>query len=67
MGIGDHKMATYSFKCPSCSQQFDKTMKMDDSSTPNCPYCNEGNLKKIFYSPGLSFKGKGFYSTDKGK
>lgn len=60
-------MPTYNYKCPDCSQSIEAVQKMGDDSLTKCPYCSENNLKKIFYSPGLTFKGSGFYSSDNKK
>jgi predicted nucleic acid-binding Zn ribbon protein len=32
-----------------------------------CPKCGSKDFAKTYHPAGISFKGKGFYSTDKGK
>jgi len=40
-------------------------MKYEELDTMTCTEC--GNTLKRSYSFGVSFKGSGFYTTDKGK
>ena len=56
-------MPTYSFACTVCGHRFDEVMSIHDSATPVCPDCG-GQVRKVFDSVGVSFKGSGFYRTD---
>ena len=56
-------MPTYSFACTKCGHRFDEVMSIHDSATPVCPECG-GEVRKVFGSVGVSFKGSGFYRTD---
>jgi predicted nucleic acid-binding Zn ribbon protein len=38
-------------------------MSIHDSATPLCPDCG-GEVRKVFGSVGVTFKGSGFYRTD---
>ena len=61
---GIEKMPTYQFKCPDCDVQVSETCAYEQLDTnPPCHNCN-GTMKRV-YSFGVSFKGSGFYSTDK--
>jgi putative FmdB family regulatory protein len=59
-------MPTYEFTCIDCDKTITATMKYDDIDTFTCTEC--GNAMNRSYSFGaVSFKGSGFYTTDKGK
>lgn len=59
-------MPTYTYKCIRCSMTENIVHGMNDEYTDSC-FCG-GEMKKVFYPAGVSFKGSGFYSTDsKGK
>lgn len=55
-------MPTYLYECEECGR-FEKFQKITDDPLKKCPKC-EGKVKKIIGSPGIIFKGSGFYSTD---
>jgi putative FmdB family regulatory protein len=54
---------TYSYACTACEHHFDTVQKFTDSSLTDCPECS-GQLRKLFSSVGIVFKGSGFYRTD---
>ena len=56
-------MPTYSFACTACDNRFDAVMSIHDSATPACPVCG-AEVRKVFGSVGVTFKGSGFYRTD---
>jgi len=59
-------MPTYSYKCVSCSKIEDVIHGINHNHSYICD-CG-GDMQKVFYPAGISFKGSGFYSTDsKGK
>lgn len=58
-------MPTYTYRCKSCSHQFDEWQKMSDKPLLTCPSCkNDALVRIIGGGGGLIFKGSGFYSTD---
>src|SRR5262249_36374996 len=54
---------TYAYACTACEHQFDTVQKFTDPSLTDCPVC-AGQLRKLFSSVGIVFKGSGFYRTD---
>nr|WP_058235748.1 FmdB family zinc ribbon protein [Devriesea agamarum] len=58
-------MPTYVYACKDCGHQFEKYQSFQDEALSECPTC-EGQLRKVFNSVGIVFKGSGFYSTDSG-
>lgn len=59
-------MPVYSYACKSCGHKFDVHQDFSDDSLTICPEC-QGQLKKVFGTVGISFKGSGFYATDSRK
>ncbi len=55
-------MPTYLYECENCGR-FEEFQKITDDPLQKCPECGE-DVKKIIGSPGIIFKGSGFYSTD---
>ena len=56
-------MPTYSFACTQCDHRFDEVMSIHDDTTPECRACG-AEVRKLFGSVGVTFKGSGFYRTD---
>nr|WP_285105518.1 FmdB family zinc ribbon protein [Promicromonospora sp. MEB111] len=56
-------MPTYAYRCADCGHAFDIHQEFTDESLTVCPEC-QGNLRKVFSSVGVTFKGSGFYRTD---
>ena len=56
-------MATYSYQCCGITQDVVASIK-DTHQAPICAVCND-KMKRIYNTFGISFKGKGFYATDK--
>ena len=55
---------TYEYECPGCGDVRLIERKMSDPEViPVCSQCNI-ELKRMYSSPAISFKGSGFYSTD---
>jgi len=46
-----------------CDHRFEQAMSIHDSATPICPVCGS-EVRKVFGSVGVTFKGSGFYRTD---
>jgi putative FmdB family regulatory protein len=56
-------MPTYEYRCQDCRDEIEVQQSFSDDALTECPSCG-GLLKKKFSSPGISFKGSGFYKTD---
>jgi putative FmdB family regulatory protein len=54
---------TYGYECRSCKRTFEVQHRISDAPPSTCDDCG-GELRRVFYPPGLVFKGTGFYSTD---
>lgn len=60
-------MPKYDFQCIDCLSQVEVESSINMAlETPDCPIC-EMPMSRMFNSFGISFKGTGFYSTDKGR
>lgn len=57
-----NKVPTYLYECKSCGR-FEEFQKITDDPLEKCPECSEP-VRRIIGSPGIIFKGSGFYSTD---
>ncbi len=56
-------MPTYEYECTSCHERVEAVQKFTDPPLATCPLCG-GELRKVFSSVGIVFKGSGFYKTD---
>ncbi|HEX9969800.1 MAG TPA: FmdB family zinc ribbon protein [Acidimicrobiales bacterium] len=56
-------MPTYEYACKSCGEHLEVVQSFKDDPLRTCPNC-EGELRKVFGSIGIAFKGSGFYKTD---
>ncbi|MBR5950327.1 MAG: FmdB family transcriptional regulator [Actinomycetaceae bacterium] len=56
-------MPTYSYRCTVCANEFDVRQSFNDDPLTMCEHCG-GQLRKLFNSVGVVFKGSGFYRTD---
>lgn len=57
-------MPTYAYRCPDCSQEFERLQKITEPSGAECPRCGADAERVITGGAGLLFKGSGFYITD---
>ena len=58
-------MPLYEYLCKYCNEMLVENKSAEDRDVlPNCVKCSEP-MKRMFGSPGVSFKGSGFYTTDK--
>jgi putative FmdB family regulatory protein len=57
-------MPMYEYRCPICNTQMELELSMDHDLV-RCTDCG-AQANRIYSVPGIVFKGKGFYSTDKG-
>ena len=56
-------MPMYEYRCPICNTQMELELSMDHDLV-RCTDCG-AQANRIYSVPGIVFKGKGFYSTDK--
>jgi putative FmdB family regulatory protein len=56
-------MPTYEYACKSCGKHLEVVQSFSDDPLTECPSC-KGDLRKVFGSVGITFKGSGFYKTD---
>jgi putative FmdB family regulatory protein len=56
-------MPTYEYVCRNCGEHLEVVQAFHDDALTTCPNC-KGELKKIFGSVGIVFKGSGFYKND---
>ncbi len=60
-------MPTYEYMCNECGHRFDVFQSMSDEPIKVCEKCGK-EVRKVFNSTGIIFKGSGFYVNDyKGK
>jgi putative FmdB family regulatory protein len=58
-------MPTYQYACRNaeCGNRFELVQSFSDPAASVCPVCG-GEVRKVFSSVGVVFKGSGFYRTD---
>jgi len=56
-------MPTYEYTCRDCGENLEAIQSFSDDPLTLCPKCG-GELRKVFRSVGIVFKGTGFYKTD---
>ena len=56
-------MPTYEYTCRECGENLEAVQSFSDAPLTVCPKCG-GELRKVFRSVGIVFKGSGFYKTD---
>ena len=56
-------MPIYEYKCNDCGDRHEIIQKINEAPMSHCPKCG-GEMKKLFSSPAIQFKGSGFYKTD---
>ena len=56
-------MPIYEYRCRDCGESLEVRQAFTDDALTECPNCS-GSLRKLFSTPGISFKGSGFYKTD---
>jgi len=57
-------MPTYQYACNACDEFIEVVQSFADDALTVCPACNEPQLRKVYGSVGVVFKGSGFYKTD---
>ena len=56
-------MPIYEYQCDSCSYQFEVKQSMKDDALTTCERCGK-SIRRLISSPGIMFKGSGWYVTD---
>lgn len=57
-------MPIYTYQCDNCGVRFERTQRFSDAPLTKCPECRKNRLRKLLTSPGIVFKGSGWYATD---
>lgn len=60
-------MPVYTYRCENCGHQFDRYQSFSEEPLKACPSCRKHSLHKVYFPAGVTFKGSGFYVTDKRK
>ncbi len=58
-------MPTYHYRCKNCGYDFTAIQSFSDDSIEICPSCGEHQVRKVYSAVPVTFKGSGFYRTDK--
>ena len=56
-------MPTYEYLCKVCGKNFEVVQAFTDDPLTACTFCG-GQVRKVFGSIGITFKGSGFYRND---
>jgi len=56
-------MPIYEYQCKQCDERQEIIQRLSEAPVTECPKCG-GDMKKLFSSPAIQFKGSGFYKTD---
>lgn len=56
-------MPTYGYQCNECGHKFDVFQSINDEPIKECEKCGK-DVRKLFNSTGIIFKGSGFYVND---
>ena len=56
-------MPIYEYECGHCRFRFEMKQGFDEEPQAICPQC-QGNVRRVFHSTPVIFKGSGFYITD---
>jgi len=57
-------MPTYQYVCGACEAPLEIVQSFSDDALVECPACGASELRKVYGSVGVVFKGSGFYRTD---
>ncbi|MGQ0434836.1 MAG: FmdB family zinc ribbon protein [Microthrixaceae bacterium] len=57
-------MPTYEYRCKACGHHLEVVQAFTDDALTTCPSCEASELRKVFGSVGIAFKGSGFYKND---
>ena len=59
-------MPVYHHRCKECEYDFTEHQSFDDAPITTCPKCGHETVHKVYSAVPITFKGSGFYRTDKG-
>jgi putative FmdB family regulatory protein len=59
-------MPTYAYACGDCGHRFDARQSFDEAPLDACPCCS-GIVRRVLTAPVVTFRGSGFYSTDRSR
>lgn len=59
-------MPVYHYRCKHCGYDFTEHQSFDDAPITVCPKCGQEQVRKVYSAVPITFKGSGFYRTDKG-
>lgn len=65
----EKQMPTYEYTCKNCKKNFCISIPFSESLsliTP-CPHCKSKKTKRLWFAPGIIYRGEGFYNKDKNK
>lgn len=57
-------MPIYQYVCGACNAPLEIVQSFSDDALVECPECHAPELRKVYGSVGVVFKGSGFYRTD---
>lgn len=57
-------MPTYQYVCGACEAPLEIVQSFSEDALVECPACGAPELRKVYGSVGVVFKGSGFYRTD---
>jgi putative FmdB family regulatory protein len=55
---------TYEYRCKACGHELEIVQAFSDDALTRCEACGADELRKVFGTVGISFKGSGFYKND---
>jgi putative FmdB family regulatory protein len=58
-----HTLPTYQYACSACDHAFEAFQSFSEAPLTECPEC-KGEIRKVYSTVGIVFKGSGFYKTD---
>jgi putative FmdB family regulatory protein len=64
MSSREEVMPTYQYVCGACEAPLEIVQSFSDDALVDCPSCGAAELRKVYGSVGVVFKGSGFYRTD---
>lgn len=56
-------MPIYEYQCEGCASRFEVKQSIKDAPLTTCERCGQ-SLRRLISSPGIMFKGSGWYVTD---
>jgi putative FmdB family regulatory protein len=60
---GRKSVPIYEYQCDSCSYRFEVKQSIKDDPLSTCERCGK-SIRRLISSPGIMFKGSGWYVTD---